>query len=551
MLRGRIQRKLHPSELTETGTNRRVFIRGINVPAKLPPFQYGLTDSDLDMLTSNGFTAIRLIVTWESLEPEEGKYDTKHMTYIRDTVKQCAAHGLSVIVDPHQDVWSRCSGGDGAPEWTMTRLGFDVKNMKACCGSYDAKHDEYQMLWAVNYHLFACATMFTLFFGSERFAAHVTVDGKSAQQFLQGHFIGAFSLLATTLKDCMNVIGFGTLNEPSLGWIGHENIHSTGNAWSFGFKLTPHECIRLAMGETIKNVKFYEYPLSWPTYRTLNEHKAVLCSRIWQPEMKPNHFSLSTYEDAESTFLIPFWEKMAQAIHTSGGSDLLVFTETPPLEHPGQVVKTYKRPDYEVYAPHYYDPITLAFGNYKWWLSMDFATGLPGLLCCAQWARHNTINLITHRQGGVVLGETGTPWLGKQKSNDALEATLDAVESNMIPAVFLWCFAPNHQKDDGWNRENFSVFHEGKLRVESACRPYATRVAGKPIRMTYENNVFRLVFQSCIDIDSTETSIYLTGKKHSSIKFSDGEITGQANNILTYRHTPSLGNTTHWIFIEY
>ena len=104
---------------------------------------------------------------------------------------------------------------------------------------------------------------------------------------------------------------------------------------------------------------------------------------------------------------------------------------------------------------------------------------------------------------------------------------------------------------DGWNRENFSVFHEGKLRVESACRPYATRVAGKPIRMTYENNVFRLVFQSCIDIDSTETSIYLTGKKHSSIKFSDGEITGQANNILTYRHTPSLGNTTHWIFIEY
>jgi hypothetical protein len=32
-------------------------------------------------------------------------------------------------MDPHQDVWSRWSGGDGAPAWTFEKLGMDTDKM--------------------------------------------------------------------------------------------------------------------------------------------------------------------------------------------------------------------------------------------------------------------------------------------------------------------------------------------------------------------------------------------------------------------------------------
>ena len=83
-LRGNLTRNTYPSELIEKSTGRRVFIRGVNVPAKLPPFEYGLRDSDLQLIVSSGFTSIRLTVAWAALEPEEGRYDTKHMEYIRE-----------------------------------------------------------------------------------------------------------------------------------------------------------------------------------------------------------------------------------------------------------------------------------------------------------------------------------------------------------------------------------------------------------------------------------------------------------------------------------
>ena len=155
--------RLNRSELLERDTNRRVFLRGVNIQAKMPPFQHYLTDANLTRLHSFGLTAIRLSIAWEALEPVEGSYDTNYMQYVLQTVRQCAAHGIAVIIDPHQDCWSRWTGGDGAPMWTLTRLGFDLKNLEACAAVLSDR--SYPSIWATNYHLFAAATMFTLFFG--------------------------------------------------------------------------------------------------------------------------------------------------------------------------------------------------------------------------------------------------------------------------------------------------------------------------------------------------------------------------------------------------
>ena len=120
-------------------TKRVAFLRGINLGGgcKLPtlPSPQFLYDSKtsqlslnvsfvgrpipLDTLSSHlarirayGFTILRLLVTWEAVEPTRpGVYDLEFLKYFRQVVMECHRHSISVFVDPHQDVWSRFTGG--------------------------------------------------------------------------------------------------------------------------------------------------------------------------------------------------------------------------------------------------------------------------------------------------------------------------------------------------------------------------------------------------------------------------------------------------------
>eukprot|EP00662_Eupelagonemidae_sp_cell21_P057405 gene57405-biopygen115501 len=49
-----------------------------------------------------------------------------HSMYLVAFVRRCRSHGIVVFIDPHQDCWSRWTGGDGAPAWTLTAAGFDL-----------------------------------------------------------------------------------------------------------------------------------------------------------------------------------------------------------------------------------------------------------------------------------------------------------------------------------------------------------------------------------------------------------------------------------------
>jgi hypothetical protein len=40
-------------------------------------------------------------------------------------------YGIKCFIDPHQDVWSRFSGGSGAPGWTFEVAGLDIRKFKA------------------------------------------------------------------------------------------------------------------------------------------------------------------------------------------------------------------------------------------------------------------------------------------------------------------------------------------------------------------------------------------------------------------------------------
>ena len=51
------------------------------------------------------------------LEPERGIYDHAYLDRLKALAEAAGERGLHVIVDFHQDLFSRGLGGDGAPSW--------------------------------------------------------------------------------------------------------------------------------------------------------------------------------------------------------------------------------------------------------------------------------------------------------------------------------------------------------------------------------------------------------------------------------------------------
>ena len=565
----------HKDILIHSDDGRQIFLRGVNVPAKLPPFDHGLSDSDCARLREYGLTTVRLGVQWEAIEPEEGKYNNKYIQYIKSTVKLCSNYGISIIIDPHQDCWSRFSGGDGAPRWTMERVGLRPDLFKKTASAYlDVHKDKYNpMLWATNYELFACATMFTLFFGGNRFAPSVKVDKKPVQDWLQSKYIDAIAQLARELKCEANILGFGTMNEPSLGWIGVQDLRNIPVVWRFGYGISPWQSMQLAAGVEMKRVVFYGNLFLPSKLVTLNNQKMRAAwpdpwevSKVWEWDaldynkiklMTPNHFSLSNEEDPVKTFIHPFWDAFAKMIHKEFAPNTPIFTEAPPPQR--RMHKRFNppsnRPSYELNSPHYYDTVAILLQRHISWLAIDLAYegkflpikfGTKG----AQQARHNSIELLTKKRGGMMLGEVGTP----ASAHGGLEATLNAVESNLVNSAILWCYCPAHNgENDGWNREDFSIVSKSMLRTPAAVRPYAQKVAGQATLMQWKDSRFVLEFVENIACKSNETEIFLP-----ELHFPCGAIKATVSDgqwdfdyktqILTFRHT--LTFTSHKITIE-
>ena len=116
---------------------KRVRFRGINLPAKTPstptllktskcsndsllyetkesvsfvnrPFPIETADEHFQRLSNYGFNLIRLSVTWEAvMHAGPGIIDQDYLLYLSDLIDKAAEYGLYVIIDPHQDVWSR------------------------------------------------------------------------------------------------------------------------------------------------------------------------------------------------------------------------------------------------------------------------------------------------------------------------------------------------------------------------------------------------------------------------------------------------------------
>lgn len=104
---------------------RVVILRGINCSgdSKVPPFRPISHASMLDPLPDWGINVIRLLFTWEAFEPERGANNTSYLKYYEQVVSWAAERDLYVIVDFHQDAYSRYAlngCGDGFPAWAIS-----------------------------------------------------------------------------------------------------------------------------------------------------------------------------------------------------------------------------------------------------------------------------------------------------------------------------------------------------------------------------------------------------------------------------------------------
>jgi endoglycosylceramidase len=111
---------------------RAIFLRGVNVSAdsKYAPFlplqardRVGTIDPALlDPLPRWGFNTIRLLFNWEAYEPAPGHYNETYLNQLTELADQAWARGLYVIVDLHQDSYSRYLAGgcgEGFPAWAV------------------------------------------------------------------------------------------------------------------------------------------------------------------------------------------------------------------------------------------------------------------------------------------------------------------------------------------------------------------------------------------------------------------------------------------------
>jgi hypothetical protein len=540
--------------------NRQGFFNHREVSFVGRPFPLEEADEHFSRLNKWGLTFLRFLVTWEAIEHAgPGIYDEAYLDYIHAVVQKAAEHDLQIFIDPHQDVWSRFSGGDGAPGWTFESVGMDITRLTATGAAFTHQEhgDPYpRMMWPSNYSKFACATMFTLFFAGNNFAPQLKVDGIPVQEFLQSHYCNAIKQVALRLKGLPNVVGYDTLNEPSQGYIGYPDANLIPTRMTArGPSPTIYQGMLLAAGIPQQVVKYQLLSILLGKARSvwLNQDGLSLwlhrydpiwkANGVWDLDrdghphlLQPDYFSSVDGQEVNfgRDYYAPFVRRYQDAIRDVHPDALIFVSPLPQETSYGRFTPQFPDRQGYVYSPHFYDGLTLHLQRYVPWLGVDTKDHKVSFIMGHRRVRKNFSDqigrlLLTAQQdfGGVptLIGETGVPMNMHAKAaystGDfsrqvmAMDDTIQALEANLADFT-LWNYTADNTnaRGDQWNDEDLSIFsrdqqigsgdlNDGGRALQAVVRPYALKTPGEPLRMSYDlkSQVFEFEFRLAPKVD--------------------------------------------------
>lgn len=203
---------------------RVAIFRGINVTntVKWPPYEYWTQEHEWDLMQDWGVNLVRLLMAWETIEPDKGRYTDWFFEERSDQqVAWAEPRGIYILLDMHMDVYGRMVAGNGAPDWaTRTDIPFKA-----------------QSPWGINYLARATAQSY---------------DDLWTSPELQAHYIGAWMRAVKYYRFRKIVIGYDLFNEPFCGTI---------SPWEFSRKTLPQFQDRVAAVIRTKDpgrIIFYE-----------------------------------------------------------------------------------------------------------------------------------------------------------------------------------------------------------------------------------------------------------------------------------------------------
>jgi hypothetical protein len=517
------------------------------------PFPLEEADERLAQLARWGFTFVRLPITWEALEHQgPGQYDEAYLAYLRKLLLAMEKQGIAVYIDPHQDVWSRFTGGDGAPAWTLEELGMRPELMDATGAAFTwQRYGEYHggrpcppMSWPSNYNRYAAATMFSLFFAGNEYAPGLRTGGEPVQDWLQGRYIAAMRHCYRRLKNCSALAGWGTMNEPGAGFVGHRDLGSPGKPLiPLGPAPSPFQSMMAAGGYRVEAPVYTLLGRRVIRRETLNPQGLSLFREgfscpwkqagVWDDQggkarlLRGGHFAqyqgrVPRFED---DFLKPFMIKFIEAMK-EGREGALFFIEGP--ANGGHPRWEKDDPLDTVNAFHWYDGFSLYTRTFRPWFGFR-PSGRPvlGRRGMAAYYRDSLGRALawTREEMGdmpCLLGEFGIPFNmngGRayrtgdfSVQEEALDFYYNAVDKGGLHSA-IWNYSAGHTREggDGWNGEDNSIVtgdpaggkagKAGKALGRAMAgwlRPYPMAIAGVPLgcRWDRKTGIFRLRYRA-------------------------------------------------------
>jgi len=546
------------------------------------PFPLAEADEHLGRLRHWGFNVLRFLVTWEAVaHAGPGSRDEAYLDYIVRVLERAQAHGLAVFIDFHQDVWSRMSGGSGAPGWTFEALGLDFTSFAAAGAAlvmqqafdYGSPQDHqpgYPMMsWAGNYQRPANAIMWTAFFAGAAFTPDWTIAGQNVQHFLQQQYLAAMDAVAARVAHLPAVVGIDTLNEPGLGWLGQSLSQRPAGPAGLrpGPQWTPLDGLRLAHGQSVRIPVLVRDAatgaLRSDGERVFNER----CRRIWRPGIADPFAAHGAWRPAggegealdERFFqnfdgevldigrhaMAPFFDAVARTIRRHR-PDWLVFAEINPYSTALGARFPSQMPAHWVNASHWYDIECLrskrAPSASRADLARRYRPELEGL---------RELGVAHAIPAPMLLGEFGIPfdldgglayrrWRAGETGPEIwdghvapLAAAYDVLDA-LLASGTLWNYTASNRNDarigDHWNQEDLSIFSRdqhttdddpdcGARALAGFCRAYVLAAQGRLRAMRCDDARATLEFELDADpsIDAP-TLVFLPRRQFRAIE---------------------------------